>query len=185
MMFAYSLPIALIFTYALREHIEPWFDRSAPNFLRERKFFFLLLVVPFLIFSSLYLSLGKAAFIIQRPDIYFYPASLVEAIDWLEENAAWNEVLLSSPETGQLAAARTGRKVFIGHDAETFGYLDKYNQVEGFFQGTLSITELKPSNVVWIIYGPYEKALGEDFSPGTNVEIVFENQTVIIYKVSQ
>jgi hypothetical protein len=175
----------VIFTYTLKEHIAPWFDAKMPSWLAKRKFSILLIVLPFLIMSSLYTALGRSLYLSQQPSSHFYPISLVEAIDWLEENSEWDEVLLSTPKTSHLAVARIGKKVFVGHSDETIDYKGKLQQVENLFQGLISLDELTPSNVVWIIYGPYEKELGEDFSPGTNTEIVFQNLDVTIYKVIQ
>jgi len=185
MMFGYSLPIAVIFTFTLREYIAPWFETNAPAWLVRRKISILLLVLPFFMLSSIYTALGRTAYLAQQPGSHFYPSNLVNAIDWLEGNSEWDEVLLSSPETGQLAVARIGKKVFIGHKMETINYQDKLQQVESLFQGALSVTDISPSNVTWILYGPYEKELGKNFSPDISAEIVFQNQDVRIYKVIQ
>ena len=182
-MFGFSLPIALVFASTVNDHVVPWINSRAPAWLARRKTSILLLVLPFFMLSPLYLTFGKAGYISQRPDDLFYPSPLVEAIDWLGENAGGSDILLCGPDTGKLAVARIGMRVFIGHKIETIGYDDKLHQVEVFFRGGLPLEKLSTANITWVIYGPYERALGEVFMPGENLTPAFENEDVVIYAV--
>jgi hypothetical protein len=182
-MFGFTLPIALVFASTVNDHIVPWINSRAPAWLARRKTSILLLVLPFFMLSSIYLTFGKAVYISQRPDDLFYPSPLVEAIDWLGENAGASDILLCGPDTGKLVVARIGMRVFIGHKIETIGFDDKYRRVRIFYTGDLPLEKLSTANITWVIYGPYERALGGAFMPGEDLTPAFENEDVVIYAV--
>jgi hypothetical protein len=56
--------------------------------------------------------------------------------------------------------------------------------VEAFFKGQADPDWLTGTNVRWLLYGPYERALaGAGILPLDGLEIAYETENVIIYRV--
>ena len=117
------------------------------------------------------------------PDASFYPASLNPAFEWLAENADPADFVLASERTSQLVAQKSGLRVFAGHEMETIFYSEKLKQVALWYQSNLPDEALEISAVKWVVYGPDEKRLAPDFSPGNNLTPVFESSDALLYKV--
>lgn len=133
--------------------------------------------------SSLYLGLGQAMYMNTHPAKYFYPAALGEALDWLKANSAPGAFVLGAQESGSLAAQKAGLRTYLGHPMETLSFEEKGGRVQAYYQGLLPEDWPGPDTVQWVIYGPYERALGADFQPGGNLELRYENEAVRIYAV--
>jgi hypothetical protein len=101
---------------------------------------------------------------------------------WLDENAAPNDFVLADVPTSQLVAQQTQLRVYVGHEMETLQYEDKVKAMEYFFEGAASKDWLEQTRVKWVIY---EKKNSSSFAPSSELELVYENETVIIYKVKR
>lgn len=133
--------------------------------------------------SSIYLSLGSSQFMRTLPPDKFYPRDLETAIAWLDGTASPNDFVLGSIPTSQLIAQRTGLKVYVGHEMETIHYVDKKNEMESFYKRISTNDWLTQTRVKWIIYGPYEKKISSSFTPGPELEMVYKNDMVVVYRV--
>jgi hypothetical protein len=132
--------------------------------------------------SSIYLSLGLSLFLKTLPANRFYPRDVESALVWLDQNAAPNDFVLADVPTSQLVAQRTRLKVYVGHEMETLHYTAKIQAMKSFYEGTASKDWLEQTRVKWIIY---EKKNSSSLAAGTELEMVYENETVIIYKVKR
>jgi uncharacterized membrane protein len=130
--------------------------------------------------------------VIQQPDPIFRPADELTAVAWLRaengESSPSTAVLLGEYQTGNLAAARAGNQVVVGHWAETIGYEEKVAEVARFFDAETGDEWrrelLARYNVAYVWVGPREQALGA-FDPETAVYLqpVYQNETITIYGV--
>jgi len=139
--------------------------------------------------SNLYLTTALAVAAATRAPALFWSANLLAAVDWLGENAAPEETVLSSFDVGNLIPARIGHRVVIGHGMETVDYRGKQEAVEQFFSARTSDAErlalLEEWGVVWVFYGPEERGLGE-FDPATVpwLQPVFRSGEVVVYRAA-
>lgn len=155
--------------------------------------FFTAVFLLFMALSNIYVwaSVSTSA-VIQQPDPLFRPADEMTAVAWLRaengERSPSTAVLLGEYQTGNLAAARAGNQVVVGHWAETIGYEDKVAEVARFFDAETTDSWrrelLDRYNVVYVWHGPREQVLG-GFDPETAVYLrpVYQNETITIYGV--
>ncbi|MBM3144537.1 MAG: hypothetical protein FJ010_06100 [Chloroflexi bacterium] len=171
---ALMLPLAILAVTGLQDWSRRW---SSP-----RARLLPLLLVGLSAVSSLYLTLGLSLYVSGRPSELFDPAPLVEAVDWLGARAGGDDVVLSSARSGQLLAARAGLVAYIGHPIETLDYDRKAAQVEAYFSGENTLTDLPACGCDWLVIGPYERASGGTFAPA-GAALVYRNPEVAVYKL--
>jgi hypothetical protein len=131
--------------------------------------------------SSIQLALGQGAYLQTHPKNLYYPVTLDDAINWFRNNAQYNDVVLASEQTSQILAQKAGLRAYFGHEMETLGYKTKRVEVQDFFEGKLH--QLASSPVKWVVYGLLEKELNPNFQPTDNLELVYDNQDLQIYRV--
>lgn len=151
--------------------------------VQRRKPAVVMSVVLLVSISSIYLVYGNMQVMKSLPDSTFYPASLDPAFKWLSANASLAEFVLAAENTSQLAAQKSGLRVYAGHEMETIHYTDKLKLVADWYQANLPEAVLTASGVKWVIYGPYEKRLAPNFMPGSHLEAVFTDSDVTLYRV--
>jgi hypothetical protein len=174
-----TIPLAILATTGLIKLFE-W--ATARSHVMNRWRFSLAMLFVFLTsISSIQLGLGRTAYLETHPETLYYPASLDNAVDWFRENAQYNDFVLASEQTSQVLAQKAGLRVYLGHEMETLNYKNKLPEVHTFFQGKLPELASKP--IKWVVYGPYEKKLGPDFKIPINLELVYSNQDLQIYRV--
>lgn len=98
----------------------------------------------------------------------------IAALNWLNANAAPEALVLSSGETGNILAAYTHLRPFLGHGPEALEARQKDDMVERFFSDAMTADEraalydstclesqplLCAAPVDYIFYGPIERAL--------------------------
>jgi hypothetical protein len=154
----------------------PWFARRVPG-----------LTLIFLLLTSVttFILAPDFSFYLQsHPENYYYPRQLNATFSWISANTRPDDFILSTEHTGQLAAQFTGRRVFIGHEMETLNYAAKEVEVENFYQGKLPSDWINQYPIKWVIYGPYEQMIAPNFKPTSNLELVFQSDSVQIYEVT-
>jgi hypothetical protein len=174
-----TIPLAILATVGLMNLFEIGVAHI-PGLTRWRSRLAILFVFLTSI-SSIQLSLGQIAYLRTYPESLYYPASLDHAVDWLREHAQYNDFVLASEQTSQVLAQKAGLRAYFGHEMETLNYKTKQSEVLEFFQGGLPNIASKP--IKWIVYGPFEKELGQNFQPTDNLELVYDFQAVQIYEV--
>lgn len=195
-----DVPLAILATIALATMIWPrltqaaWFQRliqhprySVKGLSRLLGLFFL----GFMGLSTLYLwaSVGITA-VFQQPDPLFRPRDEETAVRWLRENTNADAIVLGAYQTGSFVAGQAGRRVVIGHWAETGDFAEKETAVARFFQVNTDDAWrkifLEQFNIAYIWHGPREQALGT-FAPD-QVDFlypVFDNESITIYSVER
>jgi len=182
-MHAFSLPLALLAVAGLRDVLAPWLDRKAPAWLARRKSMVVVFIVTLASISSLVLCLGNMLYTTSRPQTLFDPGELVRSVDWLDAHAGSDDLVISSEKSGQLVAARTGLPVYLGHPIETLDYPQKTGRVAALVGGSDPGEWLAESGVKWVIFGPYERALGKGIHSQAPVEEAYRDRGVIVYRV--
>jgi len=97
--------------------------------------------------------------------------------------------VLSSLTLGQYVPMLSGKPAFLAHWAETVHFYDKQAMVSRFFRGDTSQQErlqtLRDFNVVYVVCGPAEEALG-NYAPDSAPFLapVFVTPLVTVYKVN-
>lgn len=152
------------------------------------------LVCSFVIFSVLFLSFR--IFFILDLSIYrlkeksfplYLSEDFVASFDWLKNNVQSDEVIFSSYWTGNFIPRYSGKKVFLGHWAQTIFAQEKIEIVKDFFSDKLSEEEInklfKNHNIQYIFYSQLEEEIGKiDLDRFGNK--VFENNEVKIIKIA-
>ncbi|RMG89606.1 MAG: hypothetical protein D6706_21105 [Chloroflexi bacterium] len=147
----------------------------------------------FLVFMSLsnfyiFASVSVSS-VVQQPDLIFRPVAEKEAALWVWENLPETAVILSEYQSGNYIAGRTGRRVVIGHWAETVDFEQRQIETARFFDANTSDEWRKQLltryHVNYLWYGPREQALG-DFNPETADYLTprYTNHTITIYAVT-
>ena len=175
---AITIPMAIIGIYGLDKLLNGLGEK-----IKLKKPTLMILVLFSVSISSIYLIYGNIQVMKNLPESTFYPASLDPAFKWLKENATPSDFVLGAETTSQLAAQKTGLRVYAGHEMETIHYAAKLKQVSDWFQSNLPESALADLGVKWVFYGPYEKCLAPNFKPGQNLISIFENSDVTLYQV--
>lgn len=138
----------------------------------------LLLSLP----TNIVILLSAQQAIANHDDMIFLSRNEVQALQWIDENAAQQAVILAAPEMGLLIPAHTGRKVVYGHPYETIYAQAREQAVLNFFRGMEdedSLTAFQVSD--YIFYGTRERALGTPRQVEA-LEIAYQNPEVVIYR---
>jgi hypothetical protein len=92
----------------------------------------------------------------------FLSRAEVAAVDWLGAHAAPDQTVLSSYALGGFIPARTGRRVFWGHWAETIHLPQKEAEALAFYSGEMDdpAAFLRQYGIRFVFHGPQERALG-------------------------
>ncbi len=191
------IPISLLAAVGLHRCVLPVVARSRPvralarlGYPRRRAVWLvrsLLIALTWL--SNLYL-VGSASLVVwARSPALFHSADQLAAFDWMADNLGWDNTFLASYETGNLIPAWTGRRVFLGHWAETLDWPERETQVATFFDAATTdpwrVALLCRHQITHVFHGPEERALG-GFDPATvpYLEPVFRRGEVTVYRVT-
>ena len=60
---------------------------------------------------------------------------------------------------------------------------NKKSAMGAFYEGVAPTDWLQQTPIQWIIYGSYEKEIAPSFMPEPDLELVYKNETITIYKV--
>lgn len=119
------------------------------------------------------------------PRIYL-STNEAQALNWLQNNASLNVVVLASPEMGGFIPAQAGQRVVYGHPFETVDAKRREQLVKDFFAGTIDRAQvLRDNAVAYILVGPRERQLGPIDFAGLPVEEVFSAGDVVVYRVKR
>lgn len=119
---------------------------------------------------------------------YFISRKDKEAIDWLGNNSERGDIILSNWFYGNLIPM-IGRKVYVGHTAQTIHFDDKIARVNAFLIDQdifSSITFLHQNNIKYIYLGKNDAMKQYGFKPDEKefLNKVYDNEEASIYKVT-
>lgn len=178
-----TIPLAALAIHGLQFLINSLPTSFAFLIKRKRLIAFTYILLASL--STFFLFLNSSMYTLSQPDNLYYPRDLANAIQWLDENTAANEFVLAAVDTSQVIAQRSDLKVYVGHEMETLHFYNKESLMQAYYRGTIADEWLSQTPVKWVVYGPNEMEINSTFSPTPFLEPVFQNDTVIIYRVLQ
>jgi hypothetical protein len=174
-----TVPLAVLATPAILD-LSRWLSVR----LRLKKYSGAVIITTLMSLSTLMLVGTYSLTMRSKPSALFEPAALVQAVDWLGKNGSSEEVVLASEPSSQLVAMRTPLRLYFGHVMETLHYDEKSLEVQAFFQGELAGEWLEAHGITWVIYGPHEAIWSEIPPEAPNLEIAYQNEQVIIYRIT-
>ena len=123
-------------------------------------------------------------------EILYISDSKIEAYEWIIENTSSNDVFLSHINSGTMLPAFTGRRVYVGHGSETiYSDIQKVPFMVMFFTEQFSKERgrefLKNNGITHIWWSrPEAEVFDFEISSKEYLELIFENDEVMVYKVS-
>lgn len=181
---SWQVPIGLLATAGVYRFVIPALEQrwSFSNAASRVATILLVLVIP----TNLYLWTWRFYDLRRHDYPYYLHRDEVAALQWLDEQAASEAVVLSALETGRYVASVAGNRAFLGHWAQTVDFYGKRNMVEEFFaEGTDDARRqqiLRQYNVDYVFYGPAEQALGSYMPDGSAcLNRVFSTPQVEVY----
>ncbi len=186
---AFILPLSILTLIGIFHVFFPWLERRGWFWLLRRRTGLLILFLSVANLSTIYLVAGQIFFVSNRPVTLYEPAALVDAVNWLNRQAAGEGVVLAAEQTSQFVAANTNLSVYSGHGMETLDYPAKKQRVKEFFSGMASPDWLQSCGCQWVIDGPHEQKLVEPRISTLeswylgNLAPAYQNENVTIYRV--
>lgn len=162
-----GLIIPLVY-FGVRALEDFWFYKVPENWRAPSMIALIVFILP----TNLFV-LGLPLFgAVADPDSGLEAGLLIEtdywhAFEWLEDHARADEVVLAAPNVSLWVPAYTDEVVVYGHEYETVPNDERRDQMEAFYRGQdcdtlLGNGESLPFDVRYILWGPQERALGED-----------------------
>jgi hypothetical protein len=196
MIFGGIIPLAALAALGLVTTIVPWMQRTrlgaglaALGYSQDRlRGVLIALSIALSTPSNLLLVAGTTLSAASAAPEITQPAAVEEAIAWLGQHSARDDVILSSYQVGNVVPARIGRRVVWGHWDETAFFDEKKRDVIAFFDGDTLNAErraiLRRYDVDYLIYGPAERNLGDfDLESVHYLKASFSGDGVAVYQV--
>jgi hypothetical protein len=121
---------------------------------------------------------------------YYYYISKPESegIKWLKNNTNENDGILSNWFFGNIIPGLTGRKVYLGHKAQSGNFDQKVELINSFLlnkNNADSINFLKQNRITYIFIGNNDSLVTYGFKPDDKLFLkkVYAKEGVLIYKV--
>jgi hypothetical protein len=193
MLNGWQVPIAVLATQGLFKYVVPAVKKvvekknwKTPDYILQKGVIaaFLLLIVP----TNVYLFFWRFLDLSRNDYPYYMYHEELAGMNWLEQNAHADDVVLSSEMTGQYIPAWTGTYAFLAHWAQTVDYYTKVDMVSAFYSEDIDHTRrqeiLAQYSVDYVFHGPAERMLGA-FEPvnASFLDQVYSSPLVSIYKV--
>lgn len=182
------VPLAVLATMGLRLLARRWRNRRR---IQTAYLIAASLTAAFLLFGAVLAALNPRAPL-------FRPSGEVAAFNWLNTQAAPNDVVLAAVPTGNALPAFVRARTYMGHGPETLDWPSKTDIVQRFYRGELTDDEfatlfappcrdsaglcLLP--VRYIFYGEAERALAPDVPPtwAAEMQLVYDADGYQIYR---
>ena len=112
--------------------------------------------------------LEQTARMIAQVQLGFRDGAELAALRWLDQHVTYDDVILSSYNTGNFLPVVVGARAFLGHGPETAYSNDKVQLVKQFYDATTPDdwrrTFLKEWPITYVFFGPLEAQIGK-FDP--------------------
>jgi uncharacterized membrane protein len=125
---------------------------------------------------------------ITQVDLGFRAGAELAALRWLDQRVTYDDVILSSYNTGNFLPALVGAKAFLGHGPETAYSNDKIKLVTQFYD-TATTDEwrrdfLRHWPITYVFFGPLEKKVGAfDPAQADYLKLEYDQDGYRIYRV--
>jgi hypothetical protein len=189
MLSSWQIPMMVLVTKGLYDFVVPSIARWKPGLgnraTRLVVMVFLVTVLP----TNVYLWVWRFIDLARHSYPFYLYQDDVTALDWLRENSAPEDIVLSSITVGQYVPALSGNTAFLAHWAQTVDYYDKVERVNRFFDASAPDGErtdtLNTFGVDYVLHGPAEQDLGS-YDPATApwLDLAFSTPHVDVYRVT-
>lgn len=118
---------------------------------------------------------------------YYLRDEEMRALDWLA-NAKEEGAVLCAPFLGAHIPGRTGKRVYVGHWAETISFPNKLHTLRRFYEGRMPEYSdvwgfTQQERIVLVVFGRYEKLMFPNWSPPPWLRREFQQGETTIYRV--
>lgn len=173
------IPLAILGSIGLRLLILPLLRGRGAHYVWKRLH---LGAVLTLTFSSWLFMMGMFFLALDHSRPLFRPQSEFGALDWLNQYAPLDAIVMGTMETGNVIPARTNLRVFLGHGPETLHSDEKKEQVEAFYHNEAEKDFYQMYNIRFVIYGPLERDLASEWASPQSFPI-YDKHGYQIYEV--
>ncbi len=158
------------------------------------------LAVPCIAAITIFLLLGSVQLVItdfqtigkdsKASYYYFVSTEEYEGLTWLREHTQPTDVILSNWFYGNLIPGTSGRRVYVGHKAQTITFEDKVARINSFLlekDDEKSQSFLRENSITYIYVGNNDSLLQYGYHPESKsyLEKVFDKGGARIFKVLQ
>ena len=191
----YQIPLAVLATQGYHDHFVPWLQERLPRLRsafrlaqsdvrRAANLFLLLAVLP----TNLYLIAWRVYDLSEHEYPFYLNLDDLRALQWLEDNADPDDVILSSLTIGHYIPGLTGARPFLSNMVMTMDSVRKRAMVKEFFDASNDEGSrrqlLRENGVDFIFWGEAERRLG-DYDPrgSTFLGSAFVSERAILFSV--
>jgi len=188
MLNSWQVPIGILATGGLFQFLKAWRRESRfwkpPHFQTLTAAIFVVLVIP----TNLYLFAWRFVDLNRHDYPYYLHQDELAALDWLQNSAQRDDIVLSSLTIGQYIPALTDGKAFLAHWAQTVDFFQKREIVNLYFSDTTLEDQrtgiVRRYDIRYVFYGEPERALG-GYDPDScpYLQKVFSSSNAFLYKV--
>jgi hypothetical protein len=188
MLNGWQIPMMILVTMGLHDLIAPAIARrpslggqKAAQWLAA---VFLIAVLP----TNLYLWAWRFIDLRRHDYPYYLYRDEIAALEWLRENTAPEDIVLSSLTVGQYVPALSGNTAYLAHWAQTVDFYEKEQRVAAFFDAATPDAEraetIAAFGVDHVFHGPAERALGA-FDPAAApwLALTYSSPKVNVYSI--
>jgi len=117
----------------------------------------------------------------------FYPLQLEEAANWLEQETQSDDRLLAAPWTANVLTSYVDGRFYVGHIVATPDFGRKAAEIlDAYRSGSPEqlAAFMSERHLRYVIYGPYERALGIDTPSSASFRHVYNGNGVDIFELA-
>jgi hypothetical protein len=118
--------------------------------------------------------------------VAFYPLQLEEAAGWLERESGADDRLLAAPWTANVLASSVDGRFYVAHAVATPDFERKAAEVLHVYQRSSAeqlAAFMNDRRLRYVVYGPYERALGIDTPTSERLRHVFNSNGVDVFEL--
>jgi hypothetical protein len=186
----WQVPISILATSWLFERVVPWCRARWSKLIGLGQWRWMTVVFLFVALTNVYWVAWRITELNHHEHPYYLLHSELAGLNWLEQNASRDDVVLSSLTTGFYLPGIAGVRPLLAHGVYTLDFYRKRDAVEAFSNPNVSDVErqsiLNGYGVDYVFYGPSERELGA-YRPETAGYLVpaFSNGDVRIFRVNK
>jgi hypothetical protein len=159
------------------------FRKSNPDKLKKLP----VVVLALSLITNIIFLVGILGTLKDNDPMYYQSNDELATLQWLDENAPDQSVVLASPQFANIIPAKTNMRVVYGHPFETVDAENQLVKIESYYDGEMPEKDIQQwfsnENVSYVIFGPREKLLGNDLNT-TGISLVKQQGDVQIYMVT-
>jgi hypothetical protein len=120
--------------------------------------------------------------------VAFHPLQLEQAAGWLERETGADDNLLAAPWTANVLASSVDGRFYVAHAVATPDFEAKAMEVLTAYRSASAdelVAFMNDRRLRYVIYGPYEQALGIDAPVSERLRHVFSADAVDIFELAE